>query len=493
MDPALNPSDSKQVHYSRTVLNVVDHLDAMIAYWDRDLICRFANKSYLDWFGVSRDSMIDTVRLNELTGKQFEEIRGFIDGVLAGVPQQFERSIHIPGGEVRFAIVNYYPDFVNGHVNGFIAHTVDISTIKRLEFKLLASEQKFKAILENAPDAVLIMKQSGVIHLFNAQTEKLFGFKQTDLIGQSIDTIIPGVRHKILSLLLTDASQLSGILLLDDLIEFVGVNHEAQQIPLEIRFSPLNLGEEIFIMLSIRDITTRKESERFLSESNNRLQNFTYIVSHNLRSHSTNIQSLLEIFIKQSHEFADNPFIRQMHQSSLNLSETILNLNEVISIANNKDILLQPINLLQTLQAALSNVSQIITDAGVHILLHVSPELTLLGQPAYTDSIMLNFITNAIKYRSPDRLPTITFTASEQQDNIILAIKDNGLGLDLTKYGSRLFGMYKTFHRNKDSKGIGLFISKNQIEAMGGKIEVTSEVNVGSTFSLYFKKSTTPA
>ena len=80
--------------------------------------------------------------------------------------------------------------------------------------------------------------------------------------------------------------------------------------------------------------------------------------------------------------------------------------------------------------------------------------------------------------------------STKQEDNyIVLSVKDTGLGLDLTVFGNKIFSLYQTFHKNKDSKGVGLFITKNQVEALGGKIEVKSEVNVGTEFLFYLKCS----
>ena len=111
--------------------------------------------------------------------------------------------------------------------------------------------------------------------------------------------------------------------------------------------------------------------------------------------------------------------------------------------------------------------------------------------PAYLDSIVLNLFTNSLKYSSPKRRPLIEITAEKRENTISVSFKDNGLGIDLTRNRDKLFGMYKTFHRNKDAKGIGLFITKNQIEAMNGKIEVESTVDIGSTFKIYFGKPLT--
>ena len=104
---------------------------------------------------------------------------------------------------------------------------------------------------------------------------------------------------------------------------------------------------------------------------------------------------------------------------------------------------------------------------------------------SYYIGIFLNLISNAIRYCHPDRKPEITIDFYTEKDKKVLQISDNGIGIDLNKNGDKIFGMYKTFSTNSDSKGIGLFITKNQIDAMGGSIYVESEPNIGTTFKIY--------
>ena len=107
--------------------------------------------------------------------------------------------------------------------------------------------------------------------------------------------------------------------------------------------------------------------------------------------------------------------------------------------------------------------------------------------PAYLESILYNVISNSIRFRHPSRKPIIKINFVIENDMKVLQISDNGIGIDLVKNADKIFGMYKTFTNNSDSKGIGLFITKNQIDAMGGNITVESELNVGTTFKIYFK------
>jgi signal transduction histidine kinase len=102
------------------------------------------------------------------------------------------------------------------------------------------------------------------------------------------------------------------------------------------------------------------------------------------------------------------------------------------------------------------------------------------------DSILLNLLTNAIKFRQPDKLLKIKVSTFLENNKTVLTFSDNGIGIDLKKNEDKLFGMYKTFHNNDDSRGIGLFMTKNQIESLNGKIEVSSTLNEGSTFKIIF-------
>jgi signal transduction histidine kinase len=119
------------------------------------------------------------------------------------------------------------------------------------------------------------------------------------------------------------------------------------------------------------------------------------------------------------------------------------------------------------------------------ILNRIPDNFVIKYNPAYLESILFNFISNALKYSSDERIPEIHLDAFWEQDRPVLICKDNGLGIDLEKNGAKLFGMYKTFHGNKDAKGIGLFMTRNQVEAMHGKIEVESQLGIGTSFKIY--------
>lgn len=244
---------------------------------------------------------------------------------------------------------------------------------------------------------------------------------------------------------------------------------------------------------AIQDITDRKQENKDLqelvkvtSDQSKRFQNFAYIVSHNIRSHASNFTSLLNAIDTTTTEAEKQMFFELLRPCANNLEETIQNLNEIISIQTNANLQKVEINIKAEIQKTMQIISALIEETKTSVQIEVNDFQTIYSISAYVESILLNLMTNAIKYRRPGLAPIIHFSTALEGNFIVLKCKDNGLGIDLEKFGKRIFGMYKTFHGNQDAKGMGLFLVKEQVEAMNGKIELESEVNIGSTFSVYF-------
>jgi len=122
-------------------LFVSDHVAAMLAYWDKDMVCRYANAAYMDWFGKTPEEIVNKITLKELLGQNYEKNLPYISGVLKGEKQFFERTITLPSGELRFTSANYYPDIVKGEVRGFFVYASDITPIKLLKHELIKSNE----------------------------------------------------------------------------------------------------------------------------------------------------------------------------------------------------------------------------------------------------------------------------------------------------------------------------------------------------------------
>jgi PAS domain S-box-containing protein len=253
-------------------------------------------------------------------------------------------------------------------------------------------------------------------------------------------------------------------------------------------------NKPILMLGTHADVTERKNSEQELkntldlvSEQNKRLINFAHITSHNLRSHIGNFQMLLGLLLEETDESKKNELIEFLLTIANDLQETIHYLNEVLQIQTNLNQQVKKIYLWNEIEKVLTNIKGIIEETSAVINVDIPQGLMIEYRLEYIESVLLNLLTNAIKYRHPDRNPVIHIRTRKVEKYIILEIEDNGIGIDLNLHGQKLFGMYKTFHTNKDARGLGLFIIKNQIDAMGGKIEIESEVDKGTIFKVYIK------
>ncbi|SFG91796.1 sensor histidine kinase [Pedobacter insulae] len=242
------------------------------------------------------------------------------------------------------------------------------------------------------------------------------------------------------------------------------------------------------------DITTQKQAEvalnnsfNLVTEQNKRLLNFSYIVSHNLRSHASNMQGIISLIENASTADERNEMVQLLKTVAENLNETLLNLNNVVNIQSSLNIIVEALNLNDYIERTLANLNAHILNKQVSIINKVPENVLVNYNRAYLESVLLNLISNAIRYSRHDTPPIITLTCTAENGQQVLAVADNGIGIDLKKYGDKIFGMHQTFNGNPDARGYGLFITKNQIEALGGKIEVTSQLNQGTTFKVYFK------
>lgn len=239
-----------------------------------------------------------------------------------------------------------------------------------------------------------------------------------------------------------------------------------------------------------QDITDLKLREVELNSAlnvingqNDKLKDFTYIVSHNLRSHAGNLKMITEMVELETEMEAKMEWIDLIKNVSSSLSETIDNLNGLVSLNPENKKRLSFLQIFDNIQKALNYK---LMNEDVQLTADFSGCEFVDYVPAYLESIMLNLITNAIKYKHPERSAIIHLQTAVENNRPYLKVKDNGLGIDLERYGNRLFKINQTFHQNSNARGIGLYITKNQIEHMGGSIEVDSTVNSGTTFTIYF-------
>ena len=246
-----------------------------------------------------------------------------------------------------------------------------------------------------------------------------------------------------------------------------------------------------------RDITLEKEKikerEQLIKEltkNNNDLKQFSYITSHNLRAPLSNLTGLLNLIEDIPIENEDlKEIIDGFANSTYMLNETINDLVKVIIIKDNPTIKKEKILIKDVFESVFNQLNFLISNHKPILKIDLEETYILNSNKSYLESIFLNLMTNSLKYKSNQRQLKITVSSKVEEDEVVIIFADNGIGIDMERNKNKIFGLYQRFHNLPDSKGLGLYLVKSQVESMDGTINVESEVEKGTTFSIKFKKS----
>ena len=220
---------------------------------------------------------------------------------------------------------------------------------------------------------------------------------------------------------------------------------------------------------------------------NNQLEEFTEIISHNLRSPIGNIVSLLELLSRSTDQTEQDQLNELIVRSTNNIISSLDELNEVLKIKQDQEIEKQNLTFSTVIERVKEMLHTKILETNATIKLDL--QVTEIYYPnIYLESILLNLVSNSIKYSDPRKDLVITIKTCKKNENIILSVSDTGLGIDLNRYGQHLFQLRKTFHNHPEGRGVGLFLVKNQIEALRGTISAASKKDEGTTFTIDFGK-----
>ena len=473
------------------------------------------------WLKInSRLSEMSGYPKEEFMGLGFQQVthpddldldRNLIPQLLAGEIDSYNidrRYIHKKGHLIYTALnVSLIRDANNQPLN-FICQFVDISK------RVLAQEELKKALLQiqtifNATTHVSIIgtDTQGLITTFNKGAENLLGYSSSEIVGKHSPVLIHAsaeIEKRGQELSAKENKKIEGFEVFVhyprkgkyDAHEWTYIKKDGTEITVQLVVTAVkNQHQEITGFLGVAvDISAIKEAQEEVSNlldvttaQNKRLLNFAHIVSHNLRSHVVNLSMTLDFLHEDNDEDTQKKLLSMLHTATNGLEETVRHLNEVVSVNINSEKNLKSVKLNKHIKIALGNVEALLKDCKGTINTSVKNAASVLAIPAYLDSVLLNVLTNAIKYRSPNRALQVNIQAEREAHQTIIKVTDNGLGIDLKLHRAKLFGMYKTFHKHKDARGIGLFITKNQIEAMGGTIDVESTVDEGTTFIITLK------
>ncbi|MEX3947568.1 PAS domain S-box protein [Paraburkholderia sp. EG287B] len=364
-----------------------------------------------------------------------------------------------------------------------LAAVVDITGRRR-------QEERFRQVVEAAPNAMVMLDRDGQIVLVNAQTEKLFGYPRDELVGQSIEVLVPerfrsrhpDYRDAFYSDLKTRPMGAGR--------DLYARRRDGSEFPVEIGLNPLSTDEGKFVLAAVVDITSRKHAEEELlrktdelGRSNKDLEQFAYLASHDLqeplRAVAGPLQMLQMRYKGQLDDRADE-FIAHAVDGATRMQALINDLLAYSRVGRSDDAR-QLTDCAQILDQALKSLSVMMEESGAEVRREALP--SLLAIPTHLALLFQNLIGNAIKFRDKTRPVRIDVGARREGEGWLFWVKDNGIGID-PQYYERIFLVFQRLHTRAQypGTGIGLALCKRIVEQHGGQIWVESVPEEGAAF-----------
>lgn len=506
-EPA-QPSEASRPAVPDFMRMLVDHVPAMLAYWGADLRCRFANRAYERWFGVNPDSLIGTSIEDVLGPELLPQTRPYIQGVLRGEQQVFERALPGLGGATRHSLATYLPDIVDGKVVGFMSHVVEITQLKEAEAALraqAAERERAYECLRQSEAALREAQRLGQIGSWEWDLDanvprwsdemyRIFGFDPAEPLPDytESDRLYTPESWARLTRQIEHTIQTGEPYLIE--LEYLKPGGGTGWI--EARGLPVrNPQGRIFKLAgTLMEITekhhmleARLQRDVALAANRNKALMLSR-VSHELRTPLNGIMGYAQLNLMEPNLDATlrqrNEVILQCGQHMVALVDDLLDLADAelgrITVAQ------QAVDLAPMVEASLLHFGPMADAMQVELVNHIAPHDLLRAQadPVRVRQVIHNLVSNAIKYNRPDGL--VTLSTRHGAKHIDIRVEDTGIGLTAEQQ-ARLFTPFDRLGAEAtrvEGTGVGLALSKVLVDLMGGELLVESQPGKGSAFTL---------
>jgi PAS domain S-box-containing protein len=381
----------------------------------------------------------------------------------------------------------------DGKLQGFSKITRDISERKEWNERLQHSEEKFRNLLESAPDAFIIADACGEIVLVNAQTERLFGYARQELIGKLVEMLLTSRLWRIDE---RESGLPSLALPVDAMMELKGIRRDGKEFPIEVSLSPIPTPGGYWVAAAIRDITERKQVERELmdvrlraEEANRAKSDFLATMSHEIRTPMNAILGMSDLLSETNLDEEQSQYVQVFRRAGANLLTLINNLLDLSKIeTGNLELEQTEFELAEIVDQSVELVARQAREKDIVLAPHLSPQLSshYFGDPTRLRQVLINLLGNAIKFtESGDISLTVRAAHAVAPDALEFVVSDTGIGISEDKLET-IFEEFKqgdsSTTRKYGGTGLGLAISRRIVERMGGRLSATSEVGKGSAF-----------
>jgi PAS domain S-box-containing protein len=384
--------------------------------------------------------------------------------------------------------VQYRPD---GRPIRMVGAMLDMTKHQAAQQQLAREKELSDSILNRLPGIFYIYDQEGHFLRWNKNLETVSGYR-----AEEVATMHPldffGAEEKILVEQRIRQVFTEG----PTEVEAHFLTRDGRRIPYLLNgYSIIFEGQPCLIGMGI-DLTQRRVAEQHrdqmaadLLRRNQDLEQFTYIVSHNLRAPVASIMGLTEVIhLPGLGEDIRQEMLSGLARSARKLDEIIIDLNTILQVRGGSQNQQETVSLTQLIADLESSLHESLRQGNVRFEIDFSQADQLLTIKSYLYSIFYNLISNSLKYRRNEVPLVIAITSRKGAGpGLVITYRDNGQGIDLQRYGHQVFGLYKRFHVGAEGKGMGLFMVKTQVETLGGRISIDSQVDQGTTFTLTFE------
>ncbi len=483
---------------------ILDNLPADLAVFDQDRKYRYVNPNGIknaelrSWIIGKTDEDYLAYKKIGKTEAFFHREKAFDSAKQSLSDAVWMDEYMLPNGSPQFVLRKFHPVVdAKNQVNLVIGYGIDITDRVLAEKETVKSQQQYKSLFESNPQMVFILNRDGSVLNVNQAAIKQLGYPYEELVSHSVLGVFPSEHHEIVLKTIEQCYNNP-----DKQLEWELVKHKkngtlihVHEVAQVVYFD----DEEPKLLIVCTDITERKEAEiklktlaQELGKQNEDLRRFAYITSHDLRAPVINLNALLNHFDEEN---PNNPLnadlIQKFKQSASRISDTLNDLLEVTKIKDKAHAEERSnCDIGKCIADCIADNTEKIKEVQATITTDFSQVNEVYFSKTVLNSAFTNLITNAIKYRSKDRPLTLQINAVMEGDQCVIRFTDNGIGMDIEKYRNRLFTLYQRFHPHIEGKGLGLYLVKSQLEALGGSLQVESTEDVGSTFIIHIPLNT---